>query len=68
MDVDCLDKEAHAENMQKGLCFNCHEHGHWATKCLKKDKKKKKVSVHQEKIEEDKAEDKVETCGLAEDF
>jgi hypothetical protein len=17
--------------MQKGLCFNCHEHGHWAT-------------------------------------
>jgi hypothetical protein len=31
MDVDCLDEEAHAEHMQKGLCFNCHEHGHWAT-------------------------------------
>jgi hypothetical protein len=41
--------------------------GHWATKCLKKDKKKKKVPVHQEKIKEEE-EDKVETHCLAEDF
>jgi hypothetical protein len=49
MDVDHLDEEAHAEHMSKGLCFNCHEHSHWDTKCPKKDKMKKKVPVHQEK-------------------
>jgi hypothetical protein len=51
MNVDCLEEEAHAEHMAKGLCFNCHEHSHRAAKCSKKDKKKKKVLVHQEKIE-----------------
>jgi len=68
MDVDHLDEEAHAEHMSKGLCFNCHEHSHWDTKCPKKDKMKKKVPVHQEKIEEEEEEDKVETHRLAEDF
>jgi hypothetical protein len=71
MDVDHLNEEAHAEHMQKGLCFNCHEHGHLATKCLKKDKKKKKkkkkVLVCQEKIEEED-EDEVEICCLAKGF
>jgi hypothetical protein len=66
MDIDCLNEEAHAEHMSKGLCFNCHEHSHRAARCPKKDKKKK-VPVRQEKIKEEE-DDEVETHHLAEDF
>ncbi|KAH6888233.1 hypothetical protein BKA70DRAFT_1121912, partial [Coprinopsis sp. MPI-PUGE-AT-0042] len=30
-----LTKEAYEDHMSKGLCFNCHEHGHMTRKCPK---------------------------------
>jgi hypothetical protein len=51
--------------MAKGLCFKCHKHGHQANHCP--DKKKKKVPVRQEKIEEEEDEDVENRC-LTEDF
>jgi hypothetical protein len=57
MDVDHLHEEACADHMAKGLCFKCHKHGHRANCCP--EKKKKKVPVRQEKIE-DEDEDEVE--------
>jgi hypothetical protein len=67
MDVDRLDEEGWIDQMWKGLCFHCHEHCHQAAKCLVKEKdKKKKILVHQEKIEEE-SEDEVKTHRLAED-
>jgi hypothetical protein len=52
MDIDHLDKEEHADCMAKGLCFICKKRGHCANSCPEK-KKKKKVPVRQEKIEEE---------------
>jgi hypothetical protein len=64
MDVDRLDEVAHADHMARGLCFECHKHGHRANRCP--DKKKKKVPVRQENIKEE--DEEVETRRLAEDF
>jgi hypothetical protein len=64
MDVGCLDEEACADCMAKGLCFVCKKRGHCANTCP--EKKKKKVPVRQEKIEEE--DDETENCHLAEDF
>jgi hypothetical protein len=63
MDVDRLDEAAHANHMARGLCFECHKHGHHANHC---PDKKKKVPVRQENIEEE--DEEVETHWLAEDF
>jgi hypothetical protein len=64
MDVDRLDEEECADCMAKGLCFVCKKRGHHANSCP--DKKKKKVPVRQEKIEEE--DDEMENRRLAEDF
>jgi len=50
--------------MAKGLCFVCKKRGHCANTCP--EKKKKKVPVRQEKIEEE--DDETENRRLAEDF
>jgi hypothetical protein len=50
--------------MAKGLCFVCKKRSHRANSCP--EKKKKKVPVRQEKIEEE--DDEMENCCLAEDF
>jgi hypothetical protein len=63
MDVDRLNEEERADCMAKGLCFMCKKRGHCANSCP--DKRKKKVPVRQEKIEED---DETENRRLAEDF
>jgi hypothetical protein len=71
MDVDCLDEVAHADHMAKGLCFDCHKHGHQANCC---PNKKKKIPVRQENIEEEEEEEEeeedeeVENHCLTEDF
>jgi hypothetical protein len=64
MDVDRLDEEECADCMAKGLCIMCKKRGHRANTCP--EKKKKKVPVRQEKIEEE--DDKTENCCLVEDF
>jgi hypothetical protein len=64
MDVDRLDEEECADCMAKGLCFVCKKRGHRANACP--EKKKKKVPVRQEKIEEE--DDETENRRLAEDF
>jgi hypothetical protein len=64
MDVDRLDEEERADCMAKGLCFVCKKRGHRANSCP--EKKKKKVPVRQEKIEEE--DDETENRRLAEDF
>jgi len=64
MDVDRLNKEERADCMAKGLCFVCKKRGHRANTCP--EKKKKKVPVRQEKIEEE--DDETENRRLAEDF
>jgi heterodisulfide reductase subunit C len=64
MDVDRLDEEERADCMAKGLCFICKKCGHCANSCP--EKKKKKVPVRQEKIEEE--DDETENRRLAEDF
>jgi hypothetical protein len=38
MDVDAMTVDEHAEHMQKGLCFNCHEADHISRFCPKKRK------------------------------
>jgi hypothetical protein len=64
MDVDHLDEEERADCMAKGLCFMCKKRGHRANSCP--EKKKKKVPVRQEKIEEE--DNEMENRHLAEDF
>jgi hypothetical protein len=64
MDVDRLDEEERADCMAKGLCFMCKKRGHRANTCP--EKKKKKVPVRQEKIEEE--DDETENRCLVEDF
>jgi len=64
MDIDRLDEEERANCMAKGLCFVCKKRGHCANSCP--EKKKKKVPVRQEKIEEE--DDETENRRLAEDF
>jgi hypothetical protein len=64
MNVDRLDEEECADCMAKGLCFVCKKRGHCANSCP--EKKKKKVPVRQEKIEEE--DDETENRRLAEDF
>jgi hypothetical protein len=64
MDVDHLDEEECADCMAKGLCFVCKKRGHRANSCP--EKKKKKVPVRQEKIEEE--DDEMENRHLVEDF
>jgi hypothetical protein len=64
MDVDRLNEEECTDCMAKGLCFVCKKRSYRANSCP--EKKKKKVPVRQEKIEEE--DDETENCRLAEDF
>jgi hypothetical protein len=68
MEVDCLTDDEHQNHLRKGLCFKCHELGHWANNLKCMENKKKKVPIWQKKIEEEESKDEVKTHHLAEDF